>query len=256
MTVHTSSQKGFTLIELSIVLVIIGLIVGGVLVGQDLIKAAETRAAIGQLEKYEVAANTFRTKYNGIPGDLTGATNFGFTVTGITTAVNGNGLLNRGTDNGTAYDDESAAFFKHLAEANMISEQIAATTFATASVGTIASYAPASKLGKGAMILAAGYSGTNYFIIGAPTVAAGVLTFTAGSEVPVLDSFSIDNKMDDGLPATGRVIAITNIATADAGAAAADNICVNTTPDPDAYNTGNTSRAADTECTLRMRTSF
>ncbi len=57
-----ASQLGFTLIELSIVLVIIGLIVGGVLVGQDLIKAAETRATVGQVEKYNAAVNTFRTK--------------------------------------------------------------------------------------------------------------------------------------------------------------------------------------------------
>jgi prepilin-type N-terminal cleavage/methylation domain-containing protein len=63
-------QAGFTLIELSIVLVIIGLIVGGVLVGQDLIKAAEIRATISQYEKYNAAMNTFRTKYNGMPGDL------------------------------------------------------------------------------------------------------------------------------------------------------------------------------------------
>jgi len=45
------SLKGFTLIELSIVLVIIGLIVGGVLVGHDLIRAAGVRATISQVEK-------------------------------------------------------------------------------------------------------------------------------------------------------------------------------------------------------------
>ena len=43
-------ERGFTLIELSIVLVIIGLIVGGVLVGQDLIRAAQVRATISQIE--------------------------------------------------------------------------------------------------------------------------------------------------------------------------------------------------------------
>ena len=71
-------QAGFTLIELSIVLVIIGLIVGGVLTGQDLIRAAEIRATIGQYEKYNTAVNTFRTKYNGIPGDLLAASSTSF----------------------------------------------------------------------------------------------------------------------------------------------------------------------------------
>ena len=46
-TIVTDQQKGFTLLELSIVLVIIGLIIGGILVGQDLIKAAEIRATVG-----------------------------------------------------------------------------------------------------------------------------------------------------------------------------------------------------------------
>src|SRR3954463_15618522 len=70
---QAAAKLGFTLIELSIVLVIIGLIVGGILVGQDLIKAAEIRATVGQIEKYNSAVNTFRTKYNGIPGDLSGS---------------------------------------------------------------------------------------------------------------------------------------------------------------------------------------
>ena len=64
-TLHSESSYkcGFTLIELSIVLVIIGLIVGGVLVGQNLIKAAEIRNQIKQMQEYQIAFNTFRTKY-------------------------------------------------------------------------------------------------------------------------------------------------------------------------------------------------
>ena len=72
---------GFTLIEMSIVLVIIGLITGGVLVGRDLIEAAKIRAQITQVERFKTAVQTFRTKYNGLPGDLdsTDASAFGFT---------------------------------------------------------------------------------------------------------------------------------------------------------------------------------
>jgi prepilin-type N-terminal cleavage/methylation domain-containing protein len=77
---HAGRMQGFTLIELSIVLVIIGLIVGGVLVGQDLIRAAEVRATISQIEKYNTAANTFLGKYGYLPGDIKDpdASNFGF----------------------------------------------------------------------------------------------------------------------------------------------------------------------------------
>lgn len=68
-----AKEKGFTLVELAIVLVIIGLIVGGVLVGQDLIKAAEIRAQITQIEQFNAAVNTFRVRFNGVPGDIRNA---------------------------------------------------------------------------------------------------------------------------------------------------------------------------------------
>ena len=63
-------EKGFTLVELSIVLVIIGLIVGGVLVGQDLINAARIRAMVSQFEKIDAGGSTFQAKYGSRPGDI------------------------------------------------------------------------------------------------------------------------------------------------------------------------------------------
>jgi prepilin-type N-terminal cleavage/methylation domain-containing protein len=53
-------KSGFTLIELSIVLVVIALVVGGVLIGRDLIEAAKIRSQINQLSKFTTLANTFR----------------------------------------------------------------------------------------------------------------------------------------------------------------------------------------------------
>lgn len=81
-------NRGFTLIELSIALVIISLVIGGVLVGNDLIKSAGNRAFVSQLERYNAAVNTFKTKYNCLPGDCTGVTAYGFTGNG-----NSNGMV-------------------------------------------------------------------------------------------------------------------------------------------------------------------
>jgi prepilin-type N-terminal cleavage/methylation domain-containing protein len=89
-------ERGFTLIELSIVLVVIALIVGGVLVGKDLIRASAVRAQITQIEKFSTAANTFRDKYGYLPGDIKDpdATNFGFKPRGTGVGEgNGNGVL-------------------------------------------------------------------------------------------------------------------------------------------------------------------
>lgn len=84
-------KKGFTLIELSIVLIIIGLVIGGVMVGKTLIKSAEVSRAIGDLDKINAAVNSFKIKYNCLPGDCTNSTSlFDSTVAGN---GNGNGLI-------------------------------------------------------------------------------------------------------------------------------------------------------------------
>src|SRR6185369_14283711 len=66
-------MRGFTLIEMSIVLVIIGLVVGGVLAGQDLIRTTTLNAVVSEKTKLSIAVVTFRNKYGSLPGDSPGA---------------------------------------------------------------------------------------------------------------------------------------------------------------------------------------
>jgi prepilin-type N-terminal cleavage/methylation domain-containing protein len=68
-TSHIAAQRGFTLIELSIVLVIIGLIIGGVLVGQTLVEQATYRKIGKEAESFRTAFNTYKLKYGFMPGD-------------------------------------------------------------------------------------------------------------------------------------------------------------------------------------------
>jgi prepilin-type N-terminal cleavage/methylation domain-containing protein len=83
ITASISPQRNpaaaFTLIELSVVLVIIGLIVGGILVGQELVHQAQIRAVVSQEVQFQTATATFREKYQCLPGDCANAGSFGFT---------------------------------------------------------------------------------------------------------------------------------------------------------------------------------
>lgn len=89
MIIYTHKKHGFTLVELSIVLVIIGLIVGGVMVGQNLIETSKIRAQITQISDIETQINTFRLKYNCLPGDCSSATSIFGTTFGSNTVRDG-----------------------------------------------------------------------------------------------------------------------------------------------------------------------
>jgi prepilin-type N-terminal cleavage/methylation domain-containing protein len=90
-------RQAFTLVELSVVLVVIALLVGGVIVGRDLVRAAMLRAQVSQFERFDAAVKSFRLKYDALPGDLANARAQGFGLsydTAHPTHGDGNGLIN------------------------------------------------------------------------------------------------------------------------------------------------------------------
>ncbi len=217
---------GFTLIEMSIVLVIIGLIVGGVLVGQSLINAAAVRAQISQIEKYNTAVNTFRGKYNALPGDMNAATasQFGFVArTGTEGRGDGNGIIEGfNAFTLTAYgwnaDGEPLLFWEDLS-----SNQFIDGTFNTATdippVGNILAaqvpfFLPAAKINSGAYVYvfsvchlsacSIGNPGVNYFGL---TAVGGLNSayLSTGPVLSVAQAYKIDTKVDDGMPEAGNV---------------------------------------------------
>jgi prepilin-type N-terminal cleavage/methylation domain-containing protein len=78
------ARKGFTLVELAIVLVVIGLLIGGVLVAQSMIQSAKINQLVSALGQYETATRNFKTTYNQIPGDSSFFTPAGNNDGGIT----------------------------------------------------------------------------------------------------------------------------------------------------------------------------
>ena len=73
LAMTTSYKSAFTLVELSIVLVIIGFITGGILLGKDLIHSAEIRSQVSQLQRFDSAVTTFKLKYGYLPRDISNA---------------------------------------------------------------------------------------------------------------------------------------------------------------------------------------
>lgn len=273
---RTSKQSGFTLVELAIVIVIIGLIVGGILVGQDLIKAATVRATLSDLEKYNSAATTFRTKYGGLPGDLLAAyaTQFGFVTgagrTGAAAIGDGNGLVEGCAANSTVIACETALFWNDMSIAGLIPQRLvtyqAAAVTPPAAIGTIAlmqGYLPVQKIRQGAFQYAYSDAGKNYFTLATYTAdAAGVMTSTAA--VTPGEARSMDEKLDDALPTTGVVHAVTaliaNVASGtgidnNAAAAATATSCSNGTATPVTYNVAQ-ANIDNINCRVRFRASF
>lgn len=274
---HKQKQQGFTLVELAIVLVIIGLIVGGVLVGQDLIKAATVRSTLGDIEKYNAAATTFRNKYSGLPGDLlaNNAVQFGLIsaptagIVGRTGAAglgDGNGLIEGCATGAVALGCETALFWRDLTTAGLIPQNLGSydgTVTTVANVSTIAGmagYLPTQKLRQGTFAYVYSTGGRNFFTIStATTGAAGAITLGPGATPS--EGRSMDEKMDDALPTTGVVIALaaaaplTAATAADAGAASATGVCVNTSTTPASYNAVPAFQD-EINCRMRMRASF
>ena len=106
-------QSGFTLIELAIVLVIIGLLLGGVLKGQELINSAKVKNMASDFKNTQVYIYGYQDKYRALPGDDANAvTHLGLTATPGTGGTLGNGVIQGAWD--AVGTEESAVFWQHV----------------------------------------------------------------------------------------------------------------------------------------------
>lgn len=259
---HRKTEHGFTLIELSIVLIIIGLIIGGVLVGQDMIKSAEIRATVQQIEKYNSVVNTFRGKYNALPGDVDSSTEsrFGFlTRTNAAGHGDGNRLIEGCAASATVAGCETVLFWRDLSFANLVEGSFTTATDALAAslvAGDMADYFPPAKLGRGNYITVFATGGFNQYQITGLTSTDASGVYTVAEAMTPLEAQNIDTKLDDGLPLTGIARAMEGTGTVNVAAAAdtaAAGVCVSDTNTPEEYNTETSTYAASPACQLRIR---
>ncbi|WP_446325542.1 type II secretion system protein [Blastomonas sp. CACIA14H2] len=219
------SQFGFSLVELSIVLVILGLLTGGILAGQSLIRAAELRAVPTEYNRWITATQTFRDKYFALPGDMPNATSFWTTAggTGRDTACrtamrgstttgtcngNGDGILNEVT-----VIDEAHTYWNHLSRAGLIEGRFIYMPFDATTWVSGRDY-PASKLGGNVGWLPChtdrgnfGRGAKNMFILGQPRWSSFACEFGRTANIRSDEAYNIDIKIDDGLAANGIVTA-------------------------------------------------
>ncbi len=112
-------QSGFTLVEIAIVLVIIGLLLGGVLKGQELIENSKIKSIASDMKAVQAAYNGYLDRYKTIPGDDTNAT---MTARGWagTAGGGGNGVLGVTPAQAFTNGGESASFWRALRASGMI----------------------------------------------------------------------------------------------------------------------------------------
>ena len=210
-----SKQQGFTLIEIAIVLVIIGLLLGGVLKGQELINTARVRALNNSIDGITAAWFSFQDRYRAFPGDYLNARST-VNLPGAPAGGDGNGRVGdvAGADNPA----ERGLVWTHLEAAGYITGSydgaaIAAGAEYTCTVVTC----PDNGFGSGMTI----FHGVE------PTLATvPAHELITGQGIPVDVIAELDRKVDDGLPNTGLMRSpndATFTGTCVTGAAATDN---------------------------------
>lgn len=198
-------RKGFTLVELSIALVIIGLLIGGILAAQSMISTVKIQGIIREEQQYEIAIRGFREEFGGFPGDsIKAAQSLG--------GPSGN------DDNIVQYSNagtyEAFNAWQQLALAGFLPGSYTGSASGVISIPGV--NVPESKVAKGAMWVfeewTLGYPGTEH---------SGMTHLRVGNRGPgrngvtcetpwvgpftASEALAIDSKMDDGKPATGKV---------------------------------------------------
>jgi len=177
-----STQAGFTLVEIAIVLVIIGLLLGGILKGQEMITQAKIKNVIADFSGLSAAYYGYQDRYRAIPGDdVNAATRWSGAKSG-----DGNGIL-EGKYNSTTADDESRLWWDDLRRSGFVAGSGQQQPFNAAAgiigvqTGNAATPTPAAALG--------GFAGI----------------IMCSTNLPDKIAIAVDTQMDDGNIATGTV---------------------------------------------------
>ncbi|MBL8510481.1 MAG: prepilin-type N-terminal cleavage/methylation domain-containing protein [Betaproteobacteria bacterium] len=184
-----NQQSGFTLVEIAIVLVIIGLLLGGILKGQELINSAKVKSMANDFRTVESALYGYQDRFKALPGDHAAAD---VQLTGATKATTPSGTVGNGQINGTwdsaTGTDESCLVWQHLRFANLLSGPT--TVDCTAGSAYLQKNADGGRVGISSTTQITGMTGSFFICSGS-----------------ILGRFArqLDTQLDDGRPDTGSV---------------------------------------------------
>jgi len=195
------TNRGFTLVEIAIVLVIIGLLLGGILKGQEMITQAKIKNVMADFSGISAAYHGYQDRYRTLPGDDPGAGRW--TSPAGVVAGNGNGVVHGtynqscaapGTTSGT---NETCFFWDHLRRAGFVSGSGVLQPFnsLTGLIGIQTGDGAGAPAGTGIGPVLGGASGVGGF--------TGLVMCSAN--MPDKIAIAVDTQMDDGVRATGNV---------------------------------------------------
>ncbi|BFM05117.1 prepilin-type N-terminal cleavage/methylation domain-containing protein [Halioxenophilus aromaticivorans] len=183
---NPTKQSGFTLVEIAIVLVIIGLLLGGVLKGTELIENSKVKRGVNEINGISAAYYTYIDRFNRVPGDDGGTARLrtrGDNWANVDRSGDSNGMLTANRNTTWAPTGEAEAFWQHLRAAGFI----------TGEVGL-----------RGAQALPRNAFGGLIAVVSQPVNGGLQGLKVCLSQVPGKSARAIDTQMDDGLGASGK----------------------------------------------------
>lgn len=179
---NMARQTGFTLVEIAIVLVIIGLLLVGVLQGQEMIENTKTKSIVNDMKAIQAAYNGYVDRYKNQPGDEALAT---YTARGWTATVGGNA-------NGILAAPIAATFTNAAGENQSFWQSLRASGLLSGDPTAVLTDALPKH----------GANGTLGVAVGVPTVYGLAGTFVCASNLSTKQAAAIDTIIDGPLPAT------------------------------------------------------
>jgi type II secretory pathway pseudopilin PulG len=208
-----NSQAGYTLVELGIVIVIIGLISGSVVVGQNMIRRAEVQSLIIDAQTYASAAKSFEAQFGALPGDKFDAASH---WTGASNG-DGDGFINMPLE-GVGTPSEPYQFWLHLQLDGSLPIRMTGANDDGASVVWVPGVnVPMSKIENAGWVV--GYDlaqsgdafnvpASHFLLVGAPRSSKSNQPFDILPFLTPGEALGIDTKVDDAEPATGNIVAL------------------------------------------------